>query len=120
MYPPPPPPPGVFPLAQEPKGMAVAALVMGILSIVCCFGFGICPILGVIFGVLGIKKCPSNKGMAIAGLIMSAIGLAFWAFYVVIIIADPTVWEAFKEAFWEGYNQGYNSYGSLILPMIGR
>ena len=100
--------------------MAVASLVMGILSIVCCFGFGICPILGVIFGVLGIKKCPSNKGMAIAGLIMSAIGLAISAFYFVIIMLDPTVWETMTEAFWEGYNQGYNSYGSAILQMIGR
>ena len=86
----PPPPPSVAPkgpVAQQAKrtsGLAVASLVMGILSVV----FG--PVCGgVIFSVLGlvfasssmsqIKANPAElegRGMAIAGLVTSIVGLA--------------------------------------------
>ena len=58
--------------------MGVAALIMGILSLVFCWVPFLCwifPILGVIFGAVGIKK---QKGMSIAGLVMSIIALALW------------------------------------------
>ena len=66
--------------------MAIAALVIGIISIVLSFfGMGIygaiLGIVGVVLGVLG-KKDPERKGMATAGMVCSIVGivlgLIFW------------------------------------------
>jgi hypothetical protein len=59
---------------QEGNGMAVAGMVLGIISLVFCwFPFlnWILALLGIIFGALGIGKgnrVGKGKGMAIAGL----------------------------------------------------
>lgn len=79
------PPPVSMPPAQEQgagDNMALAGLVLGILSIVgCCipFAFGV---LGVVFSSLALsrRRPPgqpegSHKSMALAGLILSIIGL---------------------------------------------
>lgn len=66
--------------------MAVASLVLGIISLVFAFiglGWlgGIIGIVGIILGALG-RKDPAKKGMATAGLVCSIIGtilgLALW------------------------------------------
>lgn len=72
--------------APSPKnGMGTAALVLGILAIVLAFipilGFASYPlaVLGIIFGLIGVrrvsKRHAANKGVALGGLIASAIGL---------------------------------------------
>ena len=66
------------PKQNEPKGFAIAGMVLGIVSIVCCcspaFG-GITGILGLIFSILVLVQKKPGKGMAIAGVICAAIGL---------------------------------------------
>ncbi len=68
VYPPPPP--------ANKQGVAIAALVLGILNLaawclpICGFPMAIA---GIITGVIGLKS--SSRGMAIAGLALSAIGL---------------------------------------------
>lgn len=77
------------PLTTKTNGMAIAGLVMGILSLIqcCSFAFGT---LGVIFSGVGlsqIKKRPAEfkgKGMAVAGLVMSIVGLAINIVLIVI------------------------------------
>ena len=62
--------------AKDKKGFSIAALVLGIIAIVCCCVWYIsipCGILAIIFGIVGIKS--TKKGMSIAGLITGAIGL---------------------------------------------
>ncbi len=56
-------------------GLAIASLVMGILGIVlCCCGFGfIAAPLGLIFGIISLVKKRGGKGMAITGIILSAL-----------------------------------------------
>lgn len=59
--------------------MAIASLVLGIISLVLSFfGLGIISvftaIIGIILGVLG-RKDPEKKGMATAGLVCSIIAL---------------------------------------------
>lgn len=59
--------------------MAIASLVLGIISLVLSFfGLGmisvITSIIGIILGVLG-RKDPEKKGMATAGLVCSIIAL---------------------------------------------
>ena len=78
------------------KGMGVAALVLGILGVVCsfipCFGiFAICfGVLAIIFGAIGLsqaKKGNGSQGMPRAGLILGIISFAFAILYWVLVVA---------------------------------
>lgn len=82
------PPPSLAPMTYTSRGpqtnsMAIAALVMGILAVtvgLCCCGW-LLGLLGIIFSLVAlsqIKKSPdqqTGRGMAIAGLVMSILGL---------------------------------------------
>jgi len=90
-----------FPYAPPDPGagMAVASLVLGIVSLVFtalffCGGLFVAPItgiLGIIFGILG-RKSTRQHGSAIAGLIMSIIAVAITgvaiALYIVILASS--------------------------------
>lgn len=75
-----PPPP-----AGNKQGVAVAALVLGILNLVswclpiCGFPMSIA---GIITGVIGLKS--SSRGLAIAGIVLSAIGLILSAINAIV------------------------------------
>ena len=61
---------------KDRKGFCIASMVLGIVAIVCfCLWYIAipCGILAIIFGILGVKS--TNKGMAIAGIVCSSIGL---------------------------------------------
>jgi hypothetical protein len=97
--PPPPPPeygaPGPYGAAQPAKtsGMAIASLVTGILGIFPCCSIGILGILGIVFGVLARKNIDASngtqkgRGMATAGLICGAIGVALGIIYWIVVVA---------------------------------
>jgi hypothetical protein len=81
-----PPPVSMPPVAaQSCNGMAIAALVLGICSnICCCFGF-ICGALGLVFSLIALSQhesFPGQRGrpLAMAGLVLSVIGLAWHCF----------------------------------------
>ena len=70
--------------------MAVTALVLGILSVILSWipvaGWIICLIMGVIaivLGALGRTRQPDKKGMAVAGMILGIIGVAFSVIWVI-------------------------------------
>ena len=89
--------PPTVPSLFTPKtnGMAIAGLVMGILSLIQCCSF-IFGILGVIFSSIGlsqINKKPEElkgKSIAVAGLIMSIVGLVINIVLVVVYWATIT------------------------------
>lgn len=65
--------------AEKISGLSIAALVLGIISIVlwCVWIISIpCAILALIFGILEVKK--PGRGMAIAGLVTGIISLVIW------------------------------------------
>jgi hypothetical protein len=69
----------------EPKGLSIASLCCGI-SVYVGFGFFILPqIAAVILGHMALKKEPSGKGMAIAGLVMGYLGIVLTAVVIIII-----------------------------------
>ncbi|WP_411075262.1 DUF4190 domain-containing protein [Streptomyces sp. cmx-4-7] len=90
---------------QAPSnGMGTAAMVLGIVSVAgfCLYGLGaVLGILGVIFGVIGVKKAgrgeATNRGMAIAGIVLGAIGTVvsavFLGFMIWAIAQDPSTFE---------------------------
>ena len=62
---------------KSAKGVSIASLVLGIVSITlcCCSIVGIiCAVLGLVFGIIAQKRQPS--GMGLAGIITSAFGIA--------------------------------------------
>jgi len=105
-------PMGAPPQQQGGNGIAVAALVVGILSIVLFFlpfvGL-ILAVLGLVFGLLGQSKAGKiggkGKGLAIAGLACGAVGLiaSIWTIYV--------FFTAMKEV-----NRFNRRYGAIVQP----
>jgi hypothetical protein len=68
--------------------MAIAALVLGILTFVCLGP--IAGILAIIFGILGMKKAAeigNGRGMAIAGIVLGAVGTVVSIIVLIIVIA---------------------------------
>ncbi|MCW4466698.1 DUF4190 domain-containing protein [Glutamicibacter sp. MNS18] len=79
-----------YPQRPEPRGMSIAALVLGILSILGLWVTMIVPLAGVIVGHYGYARERTGQGMALAGLILSwislllsvvALALIIWAIY---------------------------------------
>ncbi|MFG3509869.1 DUF4190 domain-containing protein [Streptomyces sp. NPDC047821] len=81
------------------NGMGITALVLGIIAVVlfCFWGLGIIlGVLALIFGVIGRKKAQrgeaNNHGMALAGIILGAVGIvisgAFLAFLIWSIVTE--------------------------------
>lgn len=102
-YPPPvtPPPPQSYyqPVYQQPyspvpqqndrRGMAIAAMVLGIISVVmvCLWYVAIpCGILGIVFGCVSLKS--SGHGMALAGIICGSAGLVFFLAFLFFALAS--------------------------------
>lgn len=104
---PPPPgyPPGAYPGYQPPPpqsgsaGLAIASMVLGILSIPCfCVWWVSIPlaIIAIILGVVALNSVKSGqgggRGMAQAGLILGAIGLLLAIILIVIgLVAGPAL-----------------------------
>jgi len=66
--------------------MAVAALVLGIGSLVIPYGGPVLGIVAIILGVLGKKKEPDKAKMATAGMIMGIIGVAWGVILIVLLV----------------------------------
>lgn len=63
---------------ESASGFAIAGMVCGILSIVCCCAWyisGILGILGLIFSIIVLVRKLPGRGLAIAGVICASIGL---------------------------------------------
>ena len=98
-YPPPPgqyPPPqyGAPPFQPKTNGLAVASLVLGILW-VCSLG----SILAVIFGYMAMKQIDESqgretgRGLALAGVVLGWIGVAFLVLYIVLLAVGAATFE---------------------------
>lgn len=86
---PPPPPYAAPPVVEGPKpgkGMAIASLVLGIVSLaLCLYWFIALPaaIVAVVLGVIARGK-GAGKGMALAGIITGGVGILFGLIMVVL------------------------------------
>ena len=76
------------PVKEESKGLSIASLVLGIISIVLfCYAYISipCAILAIIFSIIGKKK--GGLGMAKAGLILGIISLAIIVLFYILAFA---------------------------------
>lgn len=74
---------------QPGKGLGIAGMVCGILSLLLIFVFmplGIgCGIAGLVMGIIGRKK-NKKDGMALAGIITSSIGLGLSVLLIILVV----------------------------------
>ncbi|MGW0749214.1 DUF4190 domain-containing protein [Streptomyces sp. NPDC002587] len=104
-----------YPLYTAPKsnGFGVTALVLGIISVVGCITSFIAIALGigaVVFGALGKGKATrgeaDNGGMALAGIILGAIGIVLGALMLLAMFAP------FMNGDWEGDSDFESPYSN--------
>ena len=76
------------------KGLGVAAMVLGIINIVFCLTLTFpLSLIGLPLGCVGLsksKKAGMNNGMAVAGIVMNAIGLALYLVFIILSILTAT------------------------------
>jgi len=72
--------------AQQPKGLSIASMVLGISSVI--LGWLMVPqIAAIITGHLALRREPSGKGMSITGLVLGYLCLlGYGAFWLLVII----------------------------------
>lgn len=97
---------GGYPTQQTTEGMAVGALVSGILGLVCglagCLGLAVGPI-GVGLGIAARRKIRDSQGalkgdgLALAGIICGAIGLTIGLIWLIVVIANPDLLEEIQD-----------------------
>lgn len=82
-------------MQQEPKkskGLAIAAMVVGILSMtLCCTVGSVLGLVGLILGIVSLSKKEDGKGMAIAGIITSAIGILVGIVFIFLLVLDMQI-----------------------------
>lgn len=101
--------------AKRKNGFSIAALVLGIVSIVCCcisyLGL-VCAALAIIFAVLDKKQNEGMNGMALAGLICGIIGAVIAVYTIVDGILNPVVLdETFLEEYFKMLEELMNAQG---------
>lgn len=74
----------VYMVPARPRGLSVASLVLGIVSIFFGFTF-VVPLTGLILGLVGVKREPAGRGMAVTGIILSGLMLLGWILLIVAI-----------------------------------
>lgn len=70
---------------SPPKGMSVASMVLGLVSIFFGWTF-LVPLLGLILGLIGLKKEPAGKGMAVTGVILNGLMITGWVLLVMLLL----------------------------------
>lgn len=98
---------------QKPAktGLAVAALVLGIISVVLsCLGFNIIiAIVAIILGAVYLsKKQPEKRGMAIAGIVLGIVSIALFVLLVVLTVVFAFGMLATDPLYTEMYNEILN------------
>ena len=101
-------------------GWSVASLVMGLLSVVCCYlGWS-----GIIFGIaafllslLSRKKLGYFDGMSIAGLILGIFGFVFGV--SILISVNFLITEEMMEEFWEEFYKSMEEFEGEVGPSDG-
>lgn len=97
------------PQKQEKTGLALAALILGIISlVVSCMGFNIIvAIIAIILGAVYLsKKQQARRGMAIAGLVLGIISIALFVLMVVLIVVF--MFTGMGGLYGDIYNEMYN------------
>ena len=84
--------PLMTPAKREGKGFSIAAMILGIFSVVCCCLTPvslICSILAIVFSILGRLRSGYFNGMAMAGLVCGIIAFVLGAYSIISSLLNP-------------------------------
>lgn len=70
--------------APEPKGLSIASMVLALVSVLFGFTF-LLPITALVLGIVGLRREPAGRGMAVAGVIISGLILLVWGILLVVL-----------------------------------
>ena len=70
---------------SPPQGLSVASMVLGLVSIFFGWTF-LVPLLGLILGLIGLKKEPAGKGMSVTGVILNGLMITGWVLLVMLLL----------------------------------
>lgn len=90
---------------DDSNGMGVASLVMGIISLVCCSSF-IFSVLGIVFGIISLSRKKTNNGIAVAGVVLSAVSIIIGIVIICVLFATG----AYADLINDIYNDPYFYY----------
>lgn len=104
---------------NESKGLAIAALVLGISSIVvgCCMSYMGIPlaITGIVLGIVSLVKKKPGKGMAIAGIVTGSVAIVLIAIMLITaIIYINQEFGGFENFYDEIMKEFGNSYRDML------
>lgn len=91
---------------QSENGLGITAMIVGILSVLCCFGGSVFGVVGIILAIVCLAK-KKGKPFSIIGLITSIIGFVLG---IVVLIIVATSWGEITSQF--GTNTGNGGYTS--------
>lgn len=77
-----PPPPYPYP-ASPPKGLSISSMVIGLVSLFFGFTF-VLPVVGFVLGLMGLRREPAGRAMAITGVVLNGLFLLVWAALVLL------------------------------------
>jgi hypothetical protein len=77
---------------QTTSGQAIGALVASLVGVfTCCCGVG--SLVGIVLGIMGMNECRRSgrdgHGLALAGVIVGAVGLVLFVAFWILVIASP-------------------------------
>lgn len=100
------------------KGFAIAALVLGILSVLCfcgCINY-VMAIAAIILAIIHLVRSDQGKGMAIAGIILSVISMILGGIFWIYMISYTNITDInsndsfYVEEFQNGNDEYYHDY----------
>lgn len=102
---------------ERTSGLAIAAMVLGIVGLIflCCYGIGIImSILAIIFGFVAKSNIKNSygeikgDGFALTGIILGFLSIAIVIILILVFVLFLGNNQEFMKAFEEGFNKGYN------------
>ncbi|MCI9888892.1 hypothetical protein JT358_10565 [Micrococcales bacterium 31B] len=71
-------------MTPPPQGLSTASMWLGIASVLFGWTFFL-PVVGLVLGILGLKREPAGRGKAITGLVINGLLVSGWALLVIFV-----------------------------------
>ncbi len=104
---------------KVPTGFAVASLVLGIISIVCCCLYPVALALGIlaiVFAVINRRQAGTFSGLSTAGLVLGIVGTVLALYLLIDSIVNPVSQEEL-DALLKEYENLFNSEGGITTAL---
>ena len=102
---------------NESPGMAIASMVCGILSLLCCYTgwFGlILSAVALVLGIVSIKNNYGGREMAIAGIVTGGCGIVLSLVMLIFAAVASGLSNSFVKDSLEFYNFDFDGFGDIL------